>query len=131
MTTNKNIDHYIAAQPISFRDRLDEIRKFIHSIVPMADEVFSYQIPCYKYHGILVGFGVNNKGCSFYTTNPKLLATFDASELQDVRFSGSTIHFDSERPLPLQLIEKIIRLRMEENEIKARTKKQSQILNNN
>lgn len=129
MNLNNKIDNYIEAQPANVKKHLEELRKFIHSVVPDAEEVFSYQIPCYKYHGMLVGFGVNSKGCSFYTTNTKLLPQMDPVELRDVKYSGSTIHFSPERPLPFKLIEKIIRIRMLENEMRAL--KKTQILTEN
>ena len=63
---NKSIDDYIARQSPDCRPMLKQIRSIIRSVVPGAEELTSYMIPCYKQQGMLVGFGVHKNGCSFY-----------------------------------------------------------------
>jgi hypothetical protein len=76
--------------------------------------------------GMLVGFGVHKNGCSFFTMNTKILGSY-SKELKDFKCSGSTVHFDPEKKLPVALIKKIIRQRMKENEERASLKKQSKL----
>jgi len=118
----KNVDDYIAGQPIAVRGMLEQIRGIIRSVVPDAEEVISYHIACYKHQGMLVGFGVHKDGCSFYTMNPKIANSFSA-ELEKVKLSGSTIHFDLQESLPVALIQQIVKYRMQENEERAAAKK--------
>jgi uncharacterized protein YdhG (YjbR/CyaY superfamily) len=120
----RNVDEYIAIQPLALREMLEEIRTLIHSVIPAAEEVISYMIPCYKHHGMLVGFGAHKGGCSFYAMNTKILNTY-AKELARFKYTGSTIHVDPKQPLPVALLTKIIKQRVKENEEKARLKKQS------
>ncbi|MFT3909046.1 MAG: DUF1801 domain-containing protein [Ferruginibacter sp.] len=61
----KTVDDYISCQPDEFKEMLEQIRSLIHVLAPAAEEKISYQVPCYKYHGMLVGFGTHKKGCSF------------------------------------------------------------------
>ena len=121
---NKNVDAYIASQPVAVREMLKQIRSIIRSIVPDAEEVISYQVPSYKYHGMLVGFGIHKNGCSLYTMNTKILGSL-SKELKDLEYSGSTIHFNPQRPLPVALIKKLVRQRMKENEERAAQRNQS------
>jgi uncharacterized protein YdhG (YjbR/CyaY superfamily) len=119
---SKGVEDYIAGKPAELRPMLKQIRSTIQSVVPGAEEVISYMIPCYKHFGMLVGFGVHKKGCSFYTMNPKLLPAF-SEELTNFKYTGSTIHFDPKKPLPVALLKKIIKLRIKENEEIADLKK--------
>lgn len=117
-----SVDNYINAQEPHLQPMLTQIRSVITATVPKAEEVISYMIPCYKYYGMLVGFGTHKKGCSFYTMNPRFLPTL-AAELTNYKYTGSTIHFDPEKPLPVALIKKIIKLRVKENEEREDPKK--------
>jgi len=119
---NKSIDDYIAGKLPELQSMLKQIRSTIQSVVPGAEEVISYMIPCYKQDGMLVGFGVHKKGCSFYTMNPAILSSF-SEELTNFKYTGSTIHFDPKKTLPVALIKKIIKLRVKENEERSDFKK--------
>ncbi len=121
-----NFEEYIAGQPKDCKAMLDQIRQVVKSVIPEAEELISYQIPCFKYCGMLVGFGVQSKGCSFYTMNPNLLNSFSEA-LKGLTYSGSTIHFDPQKKLPMSLIKKIVRQRIKENEFRFELKKQTKI----
>jgi uncharacterized protein YdhG (YjbR/CyaY superfamily) len=118
MNQYKNVEDYIYSQSPEQIEMLETLRALIFSIIPKAEEVLSYQIPCYKYYGFLVGIGTHKKGCSFYVMNTKLLDTYK-SELKNYKYAGTTIHFQIGYKLPIALIKKIIKQRMKENEAKA------------
>jgi len=115
-----SVDEYIGRQPEPFQESLREIRAIIQSEIPAAEERISYQIPCFKYLYMLVGFGVTKNACSLYTMNPDLVAKMK-DELKGVKYSGATIHFPPGEPLPEMLIRKIVRTRVKENEEKAKS----------
>ena len=117
-----NVDEYIAQQPEEFRATLENLRLIIKTAVPGAIEMISYQLPCYKYHYMLVGIGVNKRYCSFYVMNPGLVKTMQG-ELKGVKVSGSTLHFVPNEPLPTDLIRKIILARVTQNELLALSRK--------
>ena len=113
------VDDYITGQPGHYHDGLNRMRAFIQGNVPAGtQEKISYMVPCYKYLYSLVGFGVTKKHISFYTMSPKLLTTLK-EELKGIDYSGSTLHFALDGPFPEPLLEKIIRLRIHENEARA------------
>lgn len=118
----QNIDEYIAMQPENFRGTLEEIRDIIRTIAPEATEMISYQVPAFKWHNMLVGFGVNKKFCSLYpmsnSINQKMV-----EDLKGQKVSGTTLHFVPGAPLPVDLIKKIVLTRKLENEEKASSKK--------
>lgn len=118
------VDDYIAVQPQEFQATLGELRSIISAAAPQAEELISYQVPCFKYHYMLVGFGTNKKFCSLYTMNPPLVQGLK-EEIKNAgaSISGSTIHFAPGKKLPVALIKKIVKHRMHENEVRATAKK--------
>ena len=118
----KNVDAYIAGKPAELTATLEQLRSIIRSVVPHAEEVISYMIPCYKLQGMLVGFGVHKKGCSFYTMNPRILSKYD-EDLKGFEYTGSTLHLDPTKKLPVVLLKKIIKVRIKENEEMASLKR--------
>lgn len=111
----EDVDAYLAAAPQEMRDVLEKLRKVIKAAVPEAEEVISYRIPTYKYHGPLVHFVAREKYCSLITVSKSIVKTFK-SELEAYDTSGTTIHFTAKKPLPATLIKKIVKMRVEENE---------------
>jgi uncharacterized protein YdhG (YjbR/CyaY superfamily) len=118
----QTIDEYITMQPEAFQPTLRELRSIIKSAAPQATELISYQVPSFKWHYMLVGFGVNKKFCSLYPMSSTLTQKM-AEELKEIKISGTTLHFPPGEPLPADVIKKIVLTRMQENEIKALKKK--------
>jgi uncharacterized protein YdhG (YjbR/CyaY superfamily) len=85
----------------------------------MAEEVISYQIPTFKYHGPLVFFAAFRNNCSFYVVSKPIMEAF-SSELKPWDISGTTIHFSAKKPLPASLVKKIVKARIEENEVRVK-----------
>jgi uncharacterized protein YdhG (YjbR/CyaY superfamily) len=115
----KNVDKYLAAVPEEVRPVLEKLRKTIRSAAPQAEEVISYQIPTYKYHGPLVHFAAFRNHCSFYVVSKPIMEAF-TSELKPWDTSGTTIHFSEKNPLPASLVKKIVKARIEENEARVK-----------
>jgi uncharacterized protein YdhG (YjbR/CyaY superfamily) len=118
----KNVDEYLAAAPEDVRPVLEKLRRTIRAAAPKAEEVISYQIPMFKYHGPLVFFAAFRNHCSFYVVSKPIMEAF-SSELNPWDTSGTTIHFSAKNPLPASLVKKIIKARIEENEAKAKNTK--------
>jgi uncharacterized protein YdhG (YjbR/CyaY superfamily) len=118
----KNVDEYLAAVPEEVRPVLEKLRRTIRAAAPKAEEVISYQIPMFKYHGPLVFFAAFRNHCSFYVVGKPIMETF-SSELKPWDTSGTTIHFSAKKPLPASLVKKIVKARIEENEARAKNTK--------
>jgi uncharacterized protein YdhG (YjbR/CyaY superfamily) len=118
----KNFNEYLAMQPEEFHASLVRLRSIILSLAPDATESISYQVPCFKYHYMLVGLGVTKEYCSLYTMSPALVRKMKA-QLKNVKVSGATLHFPLAAALPVTLIKSIVKARMKENQQKAHAKK--------
>jgi uncharacterized protein YdhG (YjbR/CyaY superfamily) len=118
----KTIDEYMSYLPENKLLALEHIREMVRTLVPQVEEVISYQIPIFKYHGHLVGFAAFKNHCSFFTCNGSTLERFK-DELHGYDYVKSGIHFTPEKPLPDDLLKRIILCRIQENEEKALAKK--------
>jgi uncharacterized protein YdhG (YjbR/CyaY superfamily) len=115
----KNVDEYLVTVPEEVRAVLEKLRRTIRTAAPKAEEVISYQIPTFRYHGPLVFFAAFRNHCSFYVVSKPIMETF-SSELRPYDTSGTTIHFSAKNPLPASLVKKIVKARIEENKAKAK-----------
>lgn len=106
---------YVASQKPEFRKGLINLHKLIKSIVPDAEETFSYGVHCFRLIYMLVGVGANKDFVSLYTMSPGLVKKMK-EELRGYKVPGATIHFDPDKPLPEELITTIILRRKKENE---------------
>lgn len=120
----QTIDAYIALQPKATQARLQQLRELIKSVVPQAEETISYNMPAFKYHGILVGFAAWKKHLGFYPWNGHTVQEF-ASELEGFSTSSGAIQLPFAEKLPVALIKKIVIKRTIENLSTTKTKKQS------
>ena len=116
-TKPNNIDEYLAKVPAEARATLEKLRKTIKAVAPKAVEVISYQMPMFKYHGMLAGFAAFKNHCSFFPGSAAMEAHKD--ELKGFDTSKGTIRFPAGKPLPAALVKKLVKARMKQNEVKA------------
>lgn len=109
----KNIDEYIAKFPIEVQEKLQKIRKIVQDAAPEATEKISYQMPTFYLYGNLVHFAAYKKHIGFYPT-PSGITSFDEELAPYKRAKGSVI-FPLDKPIPYDLIDKIVRFRVAEN----------------
>lgn len=113
-TTAKTIDEYLESLPEKEMIALHKLRKVIKSVAPDAEELISYGMPAFKYHGMLVYFAAFKNHCSFFPGSSHIIKSFD--ELKPFKTAKGTIQFTADKPLPVALVRKIVKARMEENE---------------
>jgi len=112
------VDDYLSALPDNIYLALENIREIIRFLVPGAEETISYQVPTYKYKGMLVGFGASKNHCSFFVMSSTLLKDFK-EDVKDFDTSTGTIRFTPEKPIPNDLITRLVMARLAQNEAKA------------
>ena len=117
----KNVDEYIAGFPEEIRNGLEELRATIKTVAPDAEEGISYQMPAYHCHGPLVYFAVHKTHIGFYAT-PTGNAAFE-KELSKYKIGKGSVQFPLDQPIPLPLVTRIVKFRIEENVAKAQKKK--------
>jgi uncharacterized protein YdhG (YjbR/CyaY superfamily) len=116
-TAPKDIDEYIAGFPDDVQETLEKIRMTIRKAAPDAEETIKYQMPTFTLKGNLVHFAAYKKHIGLYpapTGNEKF-----KKELSVYRGAKSSVRFPLNRPVPLDLISKIVKLRIRENSERA------------
>ena len=114
-----DVDAYLNALPEDQKSALAHLRQLIKTTALKAEEVISYGMPAYKYHGMLVYFAAFKAHCSLFAVNNDAFH----EELENYKTSKGTIQFTPEKPIPDDLVKRIIQFRMRANEEKAELKK--------
>jgi uncharacterized protein YdhG (YjbR/CyaY superfamily) len=112
-TTFKDIDEYISIQTPEVQILLEQMRQTIKKAAPQAEEVISYNMPAFKYHGMLVYFAAYKNHIGFYAT-PTGHTEFK-EELSVYKQGKGSVQFPLNNPLPLDLITRVITFRVKEN----------------
>ncbi len=120
-STFKTVDEYLKTFPPPVRLVLEKIRNTIRSAAPGAEEMISYGIPGYKYQGMLIYFAGFKNHVSVYPA-PRSAEEFK-KELSTYEGGKGTVQFPLGKPVPLDLVRRIVRFRMKVNEVKAGLKK--------
>ena len=118
-TQFKTMDEYINAFPEDIQIILEKMRQTIRKAAPEAIEVISYQMPCFKFNGNLVWFAAFKNHIGFYPT-PSGIESF-RKELSPYKTSKGTVQFPLDKPIPYDLVEKIVLFRVKENLVKKKT----------
>jgi uncharacterized protein YdhG (YjbR/CyaY superfamily) len=108
-----NTDEYIAGFPENIQRMLNDLRAVIKKAAPDAEESISYRMPAYKLNGVLVYFAAQTRHIGFYPTSSGVKAFMH--ELGSYKTSKGAIQFPIDKPLPLELITKIVQFRAKEN----------------
>jgi uncharacterized protein YdhG (YjbR/CyaY superfamily) len=110
----ENVDRYIAQFDDLIKQRLVAIRKVIYAYAPDAEEGIFYGMPGYKLNKRpLVYFAGFKKHVGFYAT-PTGHKEFQA-ELANYKQGKGSVQFPHKEALPIDLIERMVRYRVEEN----------------
>lgn len=115
------IENYIAAFPVEIQKLLKKIRETIKKAAPEAEEKISYAIPTFYLNGNLVYFAAYKNHIGFYPS-PSGISAFK-KELSVYAGSKGAVQFPLVKPLPLELISKIVKFRVKENLIKKKAGK--------
>jgi len=121
MKSFNSVDDYIKAQDENVRATLEAIRSTIKKSAPKSVEIISYGMPAYKQDGVLVYFAACKTHIGFYPTGLGVAAFKD--ELTDYKTSKGAIQFPLDSKIPLSLITKIVKFRVNQNKLKAAEKK--------
>ena len=123
MTANKptTIDEYIAGFPEDIQAKLEQVRDTVKQAAPEAEEAIKYAMPTYVLNGNLVHFAAFKTHMGFYPA-PMGLEAFK-EDLAGYKGSKGAVHFPLNKPMPLELITKIVKYRVGQNMSKIPKKK--------
>ena len=109
------VDRYIESFPPDVREMLEKVRAVIRQKAPGAAETMGYGVPAYKTNGKpLVYFAGFKKHIGFYAT-PAGHEAF-SEELSQYKQGKGSVQFPFSRPIPYDLIGRIVEFRVNEND---------------
>ena len=108
--TNSTIEEYINSFPEPANSKLHELWKIIREIVPQATEKISYRMPTLLFNGNRIYFAGFKNHIGLYPGTAAIEAF--KVELQRYKTSKGTVQFPLNKPLPTDLIKKIVKFRM-------------------
>jgi uncharacterized protein YdhG (YjbR/CyaY superfamily) len=110
----RDIDEYFAGFPKDVQEKLERIRKTIKKAAPNAEETISYKMPTFNLNGkYLVYFAAYKKHIALYPApigNPEF-----EEEIAAYESGKGTLQFPLDKPIPFNLIRKIVKYRVREN----------------
>jgi uncharacterized protein YdhG (YjbR/CyaY superfamily) len=112
-----SVDGYISQFPAGVRAILEKVRTTIRTAAPEAEETISYLMPAFKQHGMLVYFAAWEKHIGLYPP----VSGDKALEKAVARYAGpkGNLQFPLDQPVPYDLIERIVKLRVKQDLAKA------------
>ena len=123
MKKPKTIDEYLRNVRPDHRKALQKLRQIIQTTAPNAEGCISYGIPAFRLNRrLLVFFAAWANHCAFYPGSTATLKNFH-NELRNFQTSKGTIRFSPDKPLPVALVKKLVKTRIEENNDRANKKK--------
>jgi len=120
MNTYQSINDYISKFPPEIQEKLNHLRKVIKESAPGAEEKISYQMPTFALYGNLVHFAAYDHHIGFYPA-PSGIDAFK-QELSEYKWAKGSVQFPLDKPLPYELISKIVKFRVAENIKQAKGK---------
>lgn len=123
MTKSKfnNIDEYIVSLPKDTQKLLEQIRETIKKATPEALETIKYDMPTFTLNGNLIHFAAYKNHIGIYPA-PSGDESFN-KELSSYIGAKNSIRFPLDKPIPFDLISKIVKFRVKESLIKVKPKK--------
>jgi uncharacterized protein YdhG (YjbR/CyaY superfamily) len=113
MTRVRTIGEYVQTFPESVQNILEKMRQTIKRAAPEATEAISYQMPTFKLHGKnLVHFAAFKNHIGLYPI-PSAIEAFK-QELSSYKQGKGSVQFPLDRPVPFDLVEKIVMFRVKE-----------------
>lgn len=113
-TKPKTIDAYLATLAEPHQTTLGKLRQTIHDLVPGVEECISYGLPAFRLGSeVIAGFSATAKGCSYYPFSGSTLKSL-AKDVAGYSQTKGSLHFASNKPLPVTLVRKLIKARIAE-----------------
>lgn len=120
MNATKDIDEYIGQFDLPVQALLNQMRAIIAEAAPDAKEVISYGMPAFKQKGVLVYFAAASKHIGFYPTGSGVAAFEEVLTELGYKFSKGAIQLPMDKPLPKDLIQKIVRFRILDDDLRSK-----------
>jgi uncharacterized protein YdhG (YjbR/CyaY superfamily) len=111
------INEYHSTFSEDIQEKLSQLRKTIHDAAPQSIETISYNMPAFKQQQVLVYYAAYKNHIGFYPTASPII--FFKEDLKKYTTSKGAIQFPLNEKIPIALIKKIVKFRVNEINEKA------------
>jgi len=112
----RSIDEYIALFSPEVQAILEQVRLTIRNSAPDAEETISYRMPMFRLNGVLVYFAAFKKHIGLY---PPVRGDARLEKaISPYAGEKGNLQFPLNHPIPYDLIERIVKLRVKQNSSK-------------
>jgi uncharacterized protein YdhG (YjbR/CyaY superfamily) len=119
MAEPMTVDEYMATLADDRRDAMETLRRTIRAVAPQATEVISYKMPAFKTHGrFLVSYDAYKRHYSLFPASDAVVRALGDAIAPFLAGRG-TIRFPADRPIPTDLVARIVEIRVAENDAAA------------
>jgi uncharacterized protein YdhG (YjbR/CyaY superfamily) len=115
------VNEYLTSFPEKERKILERFRKAILQAAPGSEEIISYNMPAYRQNGILVYFAAHKEHIGFYPADTSFHDVFKG-DLANFQISKGTIRFPMNNEIPIDFIERIVKYRVKQNQVRSELK---------
>ncbi len=120
MTEAATVDAYLATLPDDRRVAMEQIRVAVKAAAPGAAEVITYNMPGFKTHGqFLVSYDAYKSHYSLFPASDAVVKGLGAAIEPHLAGRG-TIRFKASAPIPVDLVRRIVEIRVAENDARAK-----------
>lgn len=108
------IDAYLSTLSEPQKSTLSALRENIMAILPECEQGISYGIPAFKLHGkAIAGFAAFKNHLSYFPHSGSVLPRL-RKDVAKFSTSKGTLRFANDVPLPVDLVEKLVNIRMQQ-----------------
>lgn len=118
MIASKDIDSYIGQFEEPIQTLLKQLSEIIQEAAPKATEEISYRMPAYRQKKVLVYFAAAKNHIGFYPTGSGVAAFSEELTELGYKFSKGAIQLPLEKPIHKDLIQSIVRFRVQQDELR-------------
>ncbi|HEU4919269.1 MAG TPA: DUF1801 domain-containing protein [Candidatus Limnocylindrales bacterium] len=115
------VDEYLATLPPERRSAMEQLRQAVTAAAPGATESLAYKMPALRSHGdqFLVSYDAYKNHYSLFPASDAVIEGL-GDELRPYLAGKGTIRFPADRPIPLDLVRRIVEIRVSENAARGR-----------
>jgi uncharacterized protein YdhG (YjbR/CyaY superfamily) len=114
------VEEYIDNLPPERRGPFAELRRAVTEAAPEATESIAYQMPALRSHGgqFLVSYASYTRHYSLFPASEAVIEELGADLVPHLSGKG-TIQFRADEPIPLELVKRVVEIRVRENAARA------------
>jgi uncharacterized protein YdhG (YjbR/CyaY superfamily) len=115
MAKHASVDDYMATLPDDRREVMEQLRSTIRAAAPEAEEAISYNMPAFRMDGrFLVSYEAFKRHYSLFPWSEGMVEEL-GDAVKPYAVGKGTLRFPADQPIPLDLVTRIVAIRIREH----------------